>query len=206
MRTKPRAAIAMTAPLLALALAGALTGCATPVGPVEVTRFHQPSALSALGQGTIAVEAAPGMDASSLEMGTYRTAVSRELARIGYRAAPQGEGGQVALVRVERMAFQPERDGGPVSVGVGGSTGSWGSGVGLGIGLDLSGKPPEQVTTRLGVMIKDRASGQTLWEGRAAFTVRADAPLAQSQLGAAKMAEALFRGFPGNNGETVEVR
>ena len=192
----------------AIAFAGllGLSACTTPIGPVEVTRFHQPSALSALGQGTIAVEAAPGMDAASLEIGTYRTAVSRELARIGYRAAPQGGGGQVALVRVERTAFQPERNGGPVSVGVGGSTGSWGSGVGLGIGLDLSGKPAEQVTTRLGVMIKDRASGETLWEGRAAFTVRADAPLAQSQLGAAKMAEALFRDFPGNNGETVEVR
>ena len=32
-----------------------------------------------------------------------------------------------------------------------------------------------------------------------------NAPLAQTQLGAAKIAEALFRGFPGNNGETIEV-
>jgi len=182
-----------------------LSACATPIGPVEVTRFHEPAALASLGRGTIAVEAAPGMDAASLELASYQAAVARELARIGYQPAQTGAGDQVALVRVERFAFQPDRDGGPVSVGVGGSTGGWGSGVGVGIGLDLSGPPPEQVTTRLGVMIRDRASNQTIWEGRAEFTVRADAPLAETQLGAAGIAEALFRDFPGNNGETLQV-
>ncbi len=194
--------IRATAILLGLA---ALSACATPIGPVEVTRFHSLTALASLGQGTIAVEAGPGMDADSLELASYSAAVERELARIGYQTVPASEGAQVALLQLERFAFQPERGRGPVSVGVGGSTGSYGSGVGLGIGLDLSGPPPEQVTTRLGVMIRDRESDQTIWEGRANFTVRADAPVAQNQLGAAKMAEALFRNFPGNNGETVQV-
>ena len=196
-------------PLFAAAIALCtlgLSACMTPVGPVEVTRFHQEAALGQLGHGTISVEAAPGEDPDSLELDSYRRAVARELTLIGYEEMPGGAGGQVALVRVERFAFQPGRDGGPVSVGVGGSTGSYGSGIGVGIGLDLSGPPPEQVTTRLGVMIQDRASGETIWEGRAQFTVRADAPLAQTQLGAAKMAAALFRDFPGNNGETVEIR
>ena len=183
-----------------------LAACATPIGPVEVTRFHKQAALPQLGHGTIAIEAAPGMDAGSLELSSYKSAVARELARIGYQGVAAGSGDQVALVRVERFAFQPQRDGGPVSVGVGGSTGSWGSGIGLGIGLDLSGKPAEQVTTRLGVMIKDRASDETIWEGRAEFTVPANAPLASSQLGAAKMAEAMFGGFPGGNGETIRVQ
>jgi hypothetical protein len=89
---------------------------------------------------------------------------------------------------------------------VGGSTGSYGSGVGLGLSLDLSGKPKPLVVTKLGVMIKDRASGRTIWEGRAGFSVEEGAPLAQSALGAAKMAAALFAAFPGNNGETVEVQ
>ena len=62
------------------------------------------------------------------------------------------------------------------------------------------------VGIRGAVVAIDRASGETIWEGRASFTVRADAPLAQSQLGAAKMAEALFSDFPGTNGETVEVK
>lgn len=195
--------VQMAIPIMA---AVTLAACATPIGPVEVTRFHKEAALPRLAQGTIAVESAPGMDADSLELASYRSAVARELTRIGYQSAPAGTGNQVALVRVERFSFQPQREGGPVSVGVGGSTGSWGSGVGLGIGLDLSGKPPEEVTTRLGVMIKDRASDETIWEGRAEFTVRADAPLATTQLGAAKMAEAMFRDFPGGNGETVQVQ
>jgi hypothetical protein len=187
------------------AAALALTGCVAPIGPVEVTRFHRPEAAGVLGSGTFAVEAAPGMDPASLEIQTYQRAVARELIRIGYSEVTTGSGAQVALVRVTRTAFQPARDGGPVSVGLGGSTGSYGSGVGLGIGIDLSGPPPEQVITELGVMIQSRANGQTLWEGRASFTVRADSPMAQTQLGAAKMAEAMFRDFPGNDGETVEV-
>ena len=198
----------MRSPYLALpALAAlALAGCMAPIGPVEVTRFHQPTAVQMLGRGSIAIEAAPGMDPGSLELSSYRAAVSRELVRLGYEVSTDGRGAQVALVRVERDTYRPDRQGGPVSVGVGGATGGYGSGVGLGIGFDLSGPPKPQVDTRLGVMIQDRASGQTLWEGRASFAVRSDAPLAQSQLGAAKMAAALFKEFPGNDGETVEVK
>ncbi len=192
---------------LAIAALGALalSGCVAPVGPVEVTRFHRPEAVAVLGSGTFAVEAAPGMDPASLEIQTYQRAVARELIRIGYREVAAGSGAQVALVRISRTAFQPAREGGPVSVGLGGSTGSYGSGVGLGLNIDLSGPPPEQITTQLGVMIQDRASGRTLWEGRASFTVRADSPMAQTQLGASKMAEAMFLDFPGNDGETVEI-
>jgi hypothetical protein len=44
-----------------------------------------------------------------------------------------------------------------------------------------------------------------LWEGRANFTVRATSPLADTALGAPKLAEALFKGFPGQSGETIQV-
>lgn len=191
--------------LAALALY-ALAGCVAPVGPVQVTRFHDAAQLSSLGQGTIAVEAAAGMDPQSLELKTYQLAVARQLRALGYSEAESGSGAQVALVRVSRSSFKPGRDGSPVSVGMGGATGSHGSGVGLGVGFDLSGPPPEQVATELAVQIRDRASERSLWEGRATFTVKATSPLADTQLGAAKMAEALFAGFPGNSGETVEVK
>ncbi|MCB5425731.1 DUF4136 domain-containing protein [Altererythrobacter sp. CC-YST694] len=181
-----------------------LAGCMTPVGPVEVTRFHQGAAQ--LGRGTIAVEAAPGLDAKSLELATYNQAVARELTRLGYQIVPEGTGAQVAMVRLERATMQPGGERSPVSVGGGASVGSYGSGVGLGIGIDLSGKPKARVNTRLSVTIRDRASGQTLWEGRANFTVSASAPLAQTPLGAPRMAAALLSDFPGNNGETVEVK
>lgn len=193
---------------IALALAGsaALSGCVAPVGPVEVTRFHAADAAQ-LGHGTIRVEPAPGQR-DDMEFRTYAGAVSRELARLGYAEPLPGESTsrQVALLSLERQRYQPQRNSGPVSVGVGGSTGSYGSGVGLGIGIDLSGPPPEQVETRLAVTIQDRASGRHLWEGRAAFTVRASSPMAQSPLGSAKMAEALFKGFPGESGETILVK
>lgn len=194
---------AVAAVLLATA---ALGGCVAPVGPVEVTRFHDATLLDRVGRGTIAVEPAAGMDPASLELRSYQSAVARRLVTLGYREAPVGSGSQVALVRLQRTAFRPGRDGSPVSVGVGGGGGSYGSGVGMGIGIDLSGASAEQVTTELGVQIRDRASGKTVWEGRARFTVRASSPLADTQLGAAKMAEALFANFPGNSGETIQVQ
>ena len=192
----------------ALALAVlAVTGCVAPVGPVEVTRFHLPD-TARLGQGTVAVEPAQGMDAQRLEFRSYAAAVSRELQRIGYSELVAGgrSSESVVLVSVERESFRRDRNGSPVSVGVGGATGSYGSGVGVGVGLTLSGPPPETVETRLAVTIRNRANGQSLWEGRASFSVRASSPLAQTQLGAAKLAEALFRDFPGASGETVLVQ
>jgi hypothetical protein len=184
----------------------ALTGCVAPTGPVEVTRFHTPD-ISTLGKGTIAVEPAPGHDGSSLEWKAYQAAVERQLALLGYSAVPVGTASsQVAQLRLSRESYRPERSGSPVSVGVGGSTGSYGSGLGVGIGINLSPRPSEQVRTDLGVIIRDRASGAALWEGRANFTVRTGSPLAATSLGAAKMAEALFKGFPGQSGETIAVK
>jgi len=91
-------------------------------------------------------------------------------------------------------------------VGVGGSTGTYGSGVGMGIGINLGGGPREELDTRLGVMIRDKASDRTLWEGRASLTVSAKSDLANAQPNARALASALFREFPGNNGETTEVK
>jgi hypothetical protein len=184
-----------------LSFCGMTSGCATPVGPVEVTRFHVPQAR--LGSGPITVLPAPGQDGASLEFRSYAAAVASQLVRLGYR---EGTDGAVALVAIDRAVLAPERSRGPVSVGVGGSTGSYGSGVGLGIGLDLSGPPPEQVETRLSVMIRDRSGGEVQWEGRARFAVSAKSPLASTQLGAAKLAEALFRDFPGASGDTILVK
>jgi hypothetical protein len=188
------------------ALAGllALGGCVTPVGPVEVTRFHLPD-TSVLGKGAIAVEPAPGQDGESMEFRSYAIAVERQLATAGYSFAPGAASAQVAVIKLDRQTLQPERRRGPVSVGVGGAAGSWGSGAGVGVGIDLSGPPPAHVGTTLAVAIKDRASGNRLWEGRASFSVRASSPLASTQLGAPKLAEALFKGFPGNSGESIQV-
>lgn len=184
----------------------ALTGCATTAGPVEVTRFVSPAASGQLAHGAITLETAPGT-ADDLENAPYKAAVAAQLERLGYRISDHAEAGQVAQVTVERhlqLAEQARRN--PVSVGVGGSTGSYGSGVGLGVGINLGGGPRNRIATRLSVMIRDKGTGASLWEGRADLAVKDNSPLADRTRNAQTLATALFRDFPGNNGETVEVK
>ncbi len=197
--------------ITAIALGAAtLAACTTPVrtGPVEVTRFVEPTASARLAQGTIFIESAPGSEADSLEIGPYKAAIARELATLGYREASRDRADQLAQVRIERFHSENgQRRRGPVSVGVGGSTGSYGSGVGVGLGINLGGGGSrETLETRLGVMIRDKQSGATYWEGRAQFSVSPNSPFADSTANASAIADALFSDFPGNNGETVEVR
>jgi len=187
-----------------LAAAALLGGCATSyVSPVEVTRFvgDQPARL---GTGPIAVRAGVGVDAQSLEFSVYQTAVAEELQQLGY-VVTRGDAPQVAEITVERFVTAQGRDRSPVNVGVGGSTGSYGSGLGVGIGLDLSGPPPEEVDTQLRVVIRQAAGSTALWEGRARFTATVNSDMADAQAGATKLADALFAGFPGESGETIEV-
>ena len=183
----------------------ALSACATAPGPVEVTRFVAPERAAELGEGTIFVGTAAGEDTDSLSLMPYKSAVAAELAALGYVETQRGEASQIATVSIEQYVLAANGKRSPVSVGVGGSTGSYGSGVGLGIGLNLGGGPRDQLGTKLSVTIRDAASGQSLWEGRADFRVDDNSPLAQSDAGAQTLAAALFSDFPGNNGETIEV-
>ena len=194
------------AKLAALALGTAtLAACATAPGPVEVTRFHDASALSRLGNGTIFIEAAPGEDASGLEMAPYKAAIARQLTALGYRETTRAQADQIAQVSLDRYKSREGDRRGPVSVGVGGSTGSYGSGLGVGVGLNLGGGAKDKVGTDLAVAIKDKASGNNLWEGRAQFAVVENSDLARTEANAQTVASALFREFPGGKGETVEV-
>lgn len=191
----------------ALLSIGTLSACVAPVGPVEVTRFHA-AQTATLGKGLIAIQPADGVDPASLEYRDYAAAAARELTRIGYREPLPGEkaDGQVAVLDLSRRTFTPERTRNAVTVGGGGAAGTYGSGVGVGVSFDLSGAPKPQVETSMRVSIRERADGKVLWEGRASFTVLSSSPLAQTGLGSAKLAEALFKDFPGNSGETILVR
>ena len=191
-----------------------LGGCATAVPPVEVTRFHGNAAPGWAAGTRYTVDTASLGDAAamvgatqpSLEWNSYRTAVERQLQLQGLVAAPDGA---TAPLRVRIGFDRADRTGvgrrSPVSVGVGGSTGSYGSGVGLGVGLNLGGGSRQMQDLQLSVRIDDAASGQALWEGRAQTAVPAKAPAAQPGLAAAKLAEALFRDFPGESGRTISV-
>jgi hypothetical protein len=186
-----------------LLAAAALSACTAPTGPVEVTRFHDQSALDRLGQASVDVTPAPGQP-DTLALAPYQSAVAAELAELGYRPGT-GRTDLVAEVAVERFRIGPQGGRSPVSVGVGGSTGTFGTGVGLGVGINLGGGGGERIGTDLRVVLRDRGSGQSVWEGRASFAVAPNSPLADPAANARAVASALFREFPGNNGETVEV-
>lgn len=193
-----------------VAALAALTGaCVSPAGPVEAVRFVSPDRAGELGRGPIRVVAGVGMDSSALEFRSYAAAVERELALIGYQVLPVGAGAgrdvQTATLAIERSVFAPsggERN--PVSVGVGGGTGGFGSGVGVGIGINLGGRPKERIATRMLASIR-AGDGAVLWEGRAMVEAKAGTPMAETQLNAAKLAEGLFSGFPGESGATISV-
>lgn len=192
--------------LAPVAAALLLAGCVqTVVSPVSVTRFvgAEPARL---GRGPIAVVPAPGMPAAGTDFDAYASAVAADLARLGYQVVPGDSAPQLAEVRVARAVERPGRGRGPVSVGVGGETGSYGSGVGLGLGIDLTPPPPEVAHTQMGVTIRDTASRQSLWEGRADFSASTNTPYAGAAATAQKMADALFAGFPGESGRTIEVK
>ena len=189
-------------------LLAALALAASPAlaAPVEVTRFHTPESITTLGRSAVAVVAAPGADAASLETRVWLQAVEAELAELHFGSATPGAADAVAEVRVEREVQRAERQRGPVSVGVGGSTGGWNSGVGLGLGFNLGGGPRTRVITRLTVTIRSRATGLSLWEGRADNIEREKAKEASVDRAAPRLAHALFSGFPGTSGATITVK
>ncbi|WP_446654788.1 DUF4136 domain-containing protein [Blastomonas sp.] len=193
----------------ALAMGAALSGCVSPAGPVEAVRFVSPDRAGELGRGAIRVVAGEGMDSNALEYRSYAAAVERELERIGYQVLPVGARDaadiQTATVRVERSVLSPiGNDRGPVTVGVGGGTGGFGSGVGVGIGINLGGRPKGEVVTEMFANIR-AGDGAILWEGRASVEAREGSPMAETPLNAAKLAQGLFTGFPGESGATISV-
>lgn len=193
----------------------ALGGCATQVPPVSVTRFHSDAVNGWTAGRTYIVDATPLADTSTsteaipseLEWNSYRIAIERQLQLQGLVAA-RDDAASTAALRVRIGMHRVERVLGgsrsPVSVGVGGSTGGYRSGVGLGIGINLGGGARQMTDIKLMVRIDD-ASGQALWEGRAETAVPTKAPAAQPSLAAAKLAEALFKDFPGESGRTISV-
>lgn len=185
--------------------AAALSACATTPGPVEVTRFVAADAQQRLGQGTIFVESAGEADGDSLAMLPYKSAVAAELSQLGYTETDRSAASQIATVRLERYVQTAQGNRSPVSVGVGGRTGSYGSGVGVGIGINLGGGERDKLGSELAVTIRAADTEINLWEGRADFRVPDNSPLAQPQANAQTLAAALFSDFPGNNGETIQV-
>jgi hypothetical protein len=187
-------------------VAATLSACtaSTYSGPVEVTRFvaEQPGPL---GQGAIAL-AFPEEMSNERARAAFADAVGAELERLGYtvtNVAPFDA--QTAAIRTSRNPLAAASSRGPVRVGVGGQTGGFGSGVGVGVGVDLGGNSSgPNALTELSVRISD-AQGNALWEGRAQQATSINSPYSDVDASAATLARALFRDFPGGNGETIII-
>ena len=197
----------------ALLAALVLTGCQTTEQGsgvregVDVLRYHlgQP-----IARGEIRVEPSDPERADTLEFSQQAAAVGRELTRLGWTITPtNARSEQVALIRVEQGRREASRPRSGLSIGVGGGTGGWGrSGVGVGVGttIPIGGGSGEIVVTELAVRIQRRSDATVAWEGRAELEAREDSPLASPAAAVDRLAEALFRDFPGESGETMRVR
>ncbi len=199
---------------LALASALALSACATTggtggSGPTEVSRYH-------LGQpvapGTVSIEPMPGGGgAGGLEYQMYADAVARELSGIGFTPAPPGTSSQyVAAVSFVRSARGSVRTPPKFSIGLGGGSfgGGRGGGVGLGGGIStgIGSKTRDLYLSELFVQLRRRSDGTVVWEGRAQRPGLSGDADAQPVATAGRLADALFRGFPGESGITTTVR
>jgi hypothetical protein len=193
--------IARILPILTFSV---LTACAAPTGLVEVTRFNRAAEGVPYGAGSFAV-ALVGESASdrSLAGSPYLAAVAREMQRIGYRDN-SGNSDVIAEVRFGATLVRLDRRA-PVSVGVGGSTGSYGSGIGVSLGFNLGNSSAAQLQSSLAVRIVRRSDQMVIWEGTAVQLAKAGSPAAQPGMAASKLAEALFKDFPGVSGETIRV-
>ena len=125
----------------ALAVALMLSGCVVPTGPVEVSRFNRAAEGQSYGSGSFTVVAmgwGASQNGGSPISTPYTVAVAREMQRVGYTDLV-GESKSDLVVEVTTQV----RDAGissarsPVSVGVGGGTGGYHSGVGVEVGLDI---------------------------------------------------------------------
>ena len=192
-------------PLLGLAvLAGCTNAGGVRTGPVEVTRYH-------LGQspasGTVAVIPVGGGEDASPAYLAYADAVAAQLRTIGYAAAPATEATYLATVGYARAPRGTVTQRPPVTIGLGGGSFGGGFGGGAGVSFGLGGNTSsELLVNELSVQIKRRADDTVVWEGRAQ-TQSVEKPNAAvpPAAGATRLANALFRGFPGQSGITTTV-
>lgn len=216
MTRKPSArAKGLTPPKLGLFLAPVLglvlSGCVgTPYsGPIEVTRFAS-QAATPVASGEIAISFPEEMRNEAARDAFYN-AIAAELTALGYQVIGQEQSGiQTARVKTSRTPLAPASSRGPINVGVGASTGSYGGGLGLGVGIDLGGNTSKpNALTELSVRISD-AQGKSIWEGRASQAISINSPYADVDASARALASALFKDFPGGdaaaNGETIQIK
>lgn len=197
---KTRVLIALTA---AAALAG---GCSTNgggrPGPVDVTRYHLSQPIPA---GTVAIQSKDAVAGPEFQL--YADAVGAELGRMGFTPAATGaRADYIATVGFTRTDRGQVRTRPPLTIGggIGGFGGSVGGGVGGSVGI--GSKTRTVYGVELAVQLRRHGDNTVVWEGKAITETLSGAPDAQPGDGAARLAAALFKGFPGQSGITITVK
>ena len=191
-----KTAFLRSAPLLLLA--ASLAACAggggkRPAGGgLEVARFHLGDPVA---RAQIAVEPFDKADANRPEFPAYAAAVGRQLSRLGWTVVPTTTGSeQIALIDLEQgsreavAALSAARIGRGVSPSLAGGT------------------SPDVTASLLEVAIRRRSDGTVFWEGRAVGEARTGSPEAARTAVVERLAEALFRDFPGESGRTIRLK
>ncbi|MCW3846252.1 hypothetical protein OF829_03305 [Sphingomonas sp. LB-2] len=197
----------MKASLAILLAAALLPGCTSSVrpGPIDVTRFHLGTPIAG---DSIAVEPLNSFAGVSPEDQLYVGAVSGELTRLGFRPGGGETSAFIAGVSYKHVSHGTVRTPPPVTIGIGGGSYSGGrrGGVGVGVGGDvgvgIGSRTLQLVSTELTVQIKRRSDDTVVWEGHA---ITEEAGVQPSDT-AARLAKALFKGFPGESGITIRVK
>ncbi|HTN15555.1 MAG TPA: DUF4136 domain-containing protein [Sphingomonadaceae bacterium] len=141
------------------------------------------------------------------ENAIFEAAMIDQLVKAGYdtQTAPDGQG-QLVELRITHGVAQPaELPRKPVSGEMDVGVSNRGTMMGLGINIDLTKPKKALLSTRVEVRIRDAASDTVLWEGRGDIATRDGSEKWTSQAIATQLAEALFRKFPGKNGETFSL-
>ena len=183
----------------ALLLAMSLAACASggggnrPAGGgLEVARFHLGDPVA---RAQIAVEPFDKADANRPEFPAYAAAVGRQLSRLGWTVVPttrQSE--QIALIDLEQGSREAVAALSAARVGRGISA------------TAPAGTSADITASLLEVAIRRRSDGTVFWEGRAVGEARTGSPEAARTAVVERLAEALFRDFPGESGRTIRVK
>ena len=191
-----------------LIVALAMTGCASapPSFPTEVTRFR----ADAVERGTISLAPEQGInDGPAFQ--SYAAAVGDALTTQGYTVVPPGADSTF----IARIAFRSDtrsvRGPAPFTLGLGVGGGSYdrgGSvGVGMGGGIPIGkGELRDDTAAMLSVRINRRAGDLGVWEGKAQTRLIRRAGTGDANAVPAKLAKAMFTGFPGESGRTITVK
>jgi len=182
----------------ALILAATLGACSSTGSRDSARQSGMVVARSHLGQPVartqIAIEAFDAADRNRPEFASYAAAVGRQLTRLGWTVVPAGGTEQVALIDVEQGSREAITALSAARIGRGIAPGA------------AEGSSAGVIATLLEVAIRRRSDGSVFWEGRAVGEARTGSADASRMTAVDKLADALFRDFPGESGRTIRVR